>query len=310
MNNHGRTISILKVSAAAALIGLLLACDPALGQSSDSLKYFPCDSGDTWFYYGEDGYSTIKVDCVFNHQKGKLVYMTDGEYLIDTTFQIVYTVFPYRAPSDTLWETYRLNAQVGECWPYDSSSYRWNGVGLRTGDSVVIFGVPTRVKTFEFFHFYSDTGTPSHDPRQWFSYMTRTYAYGFGMIEEGLEGGGGRVLIGAILNGDSMGIILDVKEKRNNLPDRFTLYQNYPNPFNPSTAISYQLTAVSRVTLKIYDILGREVKTLVEERETAGQHVVYWDGTDRYGRRVASGIYYYRLATPGGSITRKAVLIK
>ena len=93
-------------------------------------------------------------------------------------------------------------------------------------------------------------------------------------------------------------------------PRSFALSQNYPNPFNPSTTIRYELSMVSDVTIRIYDILGREVKTLVEERETAGQHVIYWDGTDRYGRRVASGVYYYRLITPCGSITRKAVLVK
>jgi photosystem II stability/assembly factor-like uncharacterized protein len=62
-----------------------------------------------------------------------------------------------------------------------------------------------------------------------------------------------------------------------NLPEKFSLNQNYPNPFNPSTVISYQLTINSRVTLKIYDILGREVKTLVDETQTAGQHTVLWE---------------------------------
>jgi photosystem II stability/assembly factor-like uncharacterized protein len=95
-----------------------------------------------------------------------------------------------------------------------------------------------------------------------------------------------------------------------NLPEKFSLNQNYPNPFNPSTVITYQLTMNSQVSLKIYDILGREVKTLADEEETAGQHAVLWEGTDYDGRQVASGVYYYRLITPSGSITKKAVLIR
>ncbi len=95
-----------------------------------------------------------------------------------------------------------------------------------------------------------------------------------------------------------------------NTPRQFTLNQNYPNPFNPSTTVKYQLKAASNVKLGIYDILGREVKTLADEKETAGQHAVLWDGTDHDGRQVASGVYYYRLVTPSGSLTKKALLIK
>ncbi len=90
----------------------------------------------------------------------------------------------------------------------------------------------------------------------------------------------------------------------------FSLDQNYPNPFNPSTLISYRLTAFTDVELKTYDILGREVKTLLNDEEPAGQHSVRWDGTDQSGQRVASGVYYFKLATPGGSVTKKAVLIR
>jgi hypothetical protein len=112
-----------------------------------------------------------------------------------------------------------------------------------------------------------------------------------------------------IYSGDTS-MVASVKELHA-APAKFNLDQNFPNPFNPSTSITYQLSAVSKITLKIYDILGREVKTLADEEETAGQHAVLWDGTDQHGRRVASGVYYYRLTSAaGGSVTKKAVLIK
>ena len=86
---------------------------------------------------------------------------------------------------------------------------------------------------------------------------------------------------------------------------------SYPNPFNPSTTISYQLSTVSRVTLKIYDILGREVIKLIDnERQVPGTHAVRWYGTNEKGERVSSGTYYYRLTTENGQETKKAVCIK
>ena len=95
------------------------------------------------------------------------------------------------------------------------------------------------------------------------------------------------------------------------IPADFVLEQNYPNPFNPSTAISYKLSAVSNVTLKIFDALGREVKTLIyNEKQLAGKHTVRWDGTNRRGGRVGSGIYYYRLTTNNGAQTKKAIYMK
>ena len=94
-------------------------------------------------------------------------------------------------------------------------------------------------------------------------------------------------------------------------PENFKLSQNYPNPFNPATAISYQLSAVSHVTLKIYDVLGREVTTLLnDDEESPGTHTITWNGTDRQGDRVSSGVYFYQLTTDEGTQTKKAVYLK
>jgi hypothetical protein len=112
-----------------------------------------------------------------------------------------------------------------------------------------------------------------------------------------------------IYSGDTS-LVTEVKNLPSVQPESFELQQNYPNPFNPSTVISYQLSAVGFVTLKIYDTIGREITTLVNERQEAGKHVVQWNGTNDKGRRVASGIYYYQLSTSGGTSTKKAVLLK
>ncbi len=89
------------------------------------------------------------------------------------------------------------------------------------------------------------------------------------------------------------------------LPQSFSLSQNYPNPFNPKTVISFQLAVNSFASLKVYDLLGREVATLVNEQLQPGTYEVDWDGSG-----FASGVYYYKLSAGDYTETRKMVLIK
>jgi hypothetical protein len=85
----------------------------------------------------------------------------------------------------------------------------------------------------------------------------------------------------------------------------FHLVQNYPNPFNSTTEISFSLLRTDYVTLKVYDVLGRELRTLVDGRLTAGEHQVMWDATG-----LPSGVYLCRLEAGGMAQTRKMVLLK
>ncbi len=91
----------------------------------------------------------------------------------------------------------------------------------------------------------------------------------------------------------------------NNMPATFAVNQNYPNPFNPSTVISYQLSANSYVTLKVYDVLGREVATLANQRQNAGSYTVTFDAG-----KLPSGVYFYRLTAGSMTETKKMLLIK
>ncbi|MEK7729565.1 MAG: FlgD immunoglobulin-like domain containing protein [candidate division KSB1 bacterium] len=79
------------------------------------------------------------------------------------------------------------------------------------------------------------------------------------------------------------------------LPASFYLTQNFPNPFNPETEIQYGLPSKGHVRLRIYDVLGVEVRALVEEVKAGGRHRIIWDGKDRDGNIVASGVYLYRI---------------
>ncbi len=103
---------------------------------------------------------------------------------------------------------------------------------------------------------------------------------------------------------------------RGTTPAAFALQQNYPNPFNPSTTIGFNIPASSRVSVKIFNLLGQEVVSLVNGELAAGTHAVLWNGKDNAARSVASGIYFYKLtATPssgGQEVTqiRKMILMK
>ena len=85
----------------------------------------------------------------------------------------------------------------------------------------------------------------------------------------------------------------------------YALNQNYPNPFNPTTTISYTIPKDGMVTLKIYDVLGREVETLVNQVQEVGKYEVQLDGS-----RLASGVYFYRLVSGTHVITKKMLMLK
>ncbi|MCK5571375.1 MAG: T9SS type A sorting domain-containing protein, partial [Bacteroidetes bacterium] len=94
------------------------------------------------------------------------------------------------------------------------------------------------------------------------------------------------------------------------MPKSFHLSQNYPNPFNQGTTISFNLDKPSHVELEIFNILGQKVRSLVDGYRNAGPHSEVWDGRDRVGQAVASGIYLYRLEVNGKAFTRKMMLVK
>lgn len=97
----------------------------------------------------------------------------------------------------------------------------------------------------------------------------------------------------------------DAEEHDNQIPGAFALFQNYPNPFNPTTTLSYQLPVISKISLKIYDILGKEVATLVDQEQEAGYYDIKFNAS-----LLSSGVYFYRLQTDSFVETKKLILLK
>jgi len=94
------------------------------------------------------------------------------------------------------------------------------------------------------------------------------------------------------------------------IPNEFSLHQNFPNPFNPNTTIFYDLSRESNVKITVFDLLGREVVTLINQIEPAGNWSVNWDGRDYTGNLVNAGIYIYQIEADGFMQTKKMVLLK
>jgi len=93
-------------------------------------------------------------------------------------------------------------------------------------------------------------------------------------------------------------------------PQEYVLQQNYPNPFNPTTQIRYELPKAGQVTLSIYNSIGQEVRRLVEREQSAGYHLVTWNGRDQHGKAVPSGVYHYRLQVGDYVVTKKMIMAK
>ena len=100
-------------------------------------------------------------------------------------------------------------------------------------------------------------------------------------------------------------VFVDVDDHSNNIPENFYLSQNYPNPFNPSTTIEYSIPERSNVVIKVFDLLGRKVATLVNDEKSAGVYKVKFDGSS-----LSSGIYFYKLWTENYGTVKKMILIK
>ena len=94
------------------------------------------------------------------------------------------------------------------------------------------------------------------------------------------------------------------------IPQVFSLHQNFPNPFNPVTKIRYDLPKEEDVRINIYDVMGRNIKLLVNKKQNAGYRSVRWDATNNYGESVSAGMYIYVIQAGDFRATKKMVLLK
>ena len=135
----------------------------------------------------------------------------------------------------------------------------------------------------------------------------RTLVEGIGFYADFtcLTSGNRTTLNGCIINGIQYGQIIGINQISNEIPIAFVLSQNYPNPFNPSTNIKFQIPGSGLVKLTVFDVLGKEVQTLVNRQLSSGTYEADFDGSN-----LPSGVYYYQLEAGDYAETKKMVLVK
>ena len=161
-----------------------------------------------------------------------------------------------------------------------------------------IFGQPREVMQFDF-------GGQLIDEKDTTWNYGASLVKGIGVIEERYFEGEHRVLLGAIINGIQYGNIVSVEESPETIPKEISLYQNYPNPFNPTTRIRYEIPKTTTVKLKVINILGEDVTTLVDEIKYPGSYEAVFNAT-----KLGSGVYIAILQTPEVQLTRCMLLVK
>jgi hypothetical protein len=180
-----------------------------------------------------------------------------------------------------------------------------NGIYLESEEPVTFFDLNSNKRTF--FHVL----TPAQH-LELVNGLGKTYEYIWELV------GFKNVLKGCIIDGIVYGdtTVLSVEDETPNLPTEYSLEQNYPNPFNPTTTIKFTISDVRFTILKVYDVLGNEIATLVNENKLAGEYEVEFNPASSI-RYPASGIYFYQLRVypAGGGAgsfvqTKKMVLLK
>ena len=266
-----------------------------------SQNMFPLHKNDQWLYsvkyYGnsssEHSFKVISDSVFYNGEKyfvfDKNVFDFEKYLRVDSQF-----VFMYEGKDVPL---FQLNGKVGDVvWRDSIQSFKRTSIGKI--DSMTIFG--NKVRTISYFV----------DAR----YVTinkAILAEKYGLISYEYYDDPRApwpsteyTLIGCRIDNVEYGTKLSI-EKLEGIPNEYWLSQNYPNPFNPITTIAYQIPKQSKIILRVVDILGRELETLVSGEKNVGSYSVKFDGS-----KLPSGIYFYQLITNEKVITKKFVLLK
>ncbi|PIW69088.1 MAG: hypothetical protein COW08_09025 [Ignavibacteriales bacterium CG12_big_fil_rev_8_21_14_0_65_30_8] len=309
------------------LLFLFLAQCFLFSQDNDALKYFPHKTGDLWEYFYSDG--PMYTDTL---QNLNIKDSTDSEgniYLTQSAWRINPTQSPILLNSLETYKIdtannfvfgaieqnnnallYKLNANLGDKWVI--FDYQGNGFEMVRVDEIkeiTLFGYTTILKSFVFYFTSDSTDTTGLDRN--IDYLAK----GFGLI---YRGGGDLVgniyltgaVIDRILYGDTTDIITSIIDPSPILPNKFKLFQNYPNPFNPTTSIKFILSELSDVSLKVYNILGKEVKVLLIEELPRGIYSIQWNGKDNDGNILSNGTYLIRMLAGSHKKIIKTVLLK
>jgi Secretion system C-terminal sorting domain len=270
-------------------------------------EYNPLHVGDLWQFVNNSGnYSEKEIvkDTIVLNKK----YYKKFEYMFiydpyswernDTSNQSTYCldIQDLDEDGDSLDEVLLDSLDVPNYTEYTSYRYTWKPwdpdpkIALVLDSTwIIVFGDTVLARIVEYIP----------------PFQAELVADKYGVVEIYPEGSPPLLLTGMIINGVTYGIIVNVDKSQESFPSKFKLFNNYPNPFNPITNIKFRTSNFGFVSLKIYDVLGNEIKTLVNEEKPAGEYQVTFDGSN-----LASGIYVYQIKTNGKINSKKMILLK
>ncbi|MCH7772420.1 MAG: T9SS type A sorting domain-containing protein [Bacteroidetes bacterium] len=268
---------------------------------AQNTNYFPIAIGNEYQMYDGYGYQFGKIERDTVYANGKTYFhlpspFTFQDCRVDSNGNVLSISRPFFSggePEEYL--LFKADAQLNEVWPV-----AWNyNVVIDTGyakciydDSGYVFGEMRRIKGVLIFD-------------ESYNYYSFWLAEGIGLVRDQYDDGTVSILNYAKINGIEYGTIVSVNEDMPASPIEFTVSQNYPNPFNPIANIKFRTSNFGFVSLKVYDVLGNEIRTLVNEEKPAGEYQVTFNGSN-----LASGVYVYRLKTNGKIVSKKMILLK
>lgn len=273
-------------------------------QTLDPYNFFPSSVGNVWEYNSNYGvFQRIIVKDTLLEDGCKLFYyntLEDPVFKIDTSYQM------FKYPFDLNLLHYKLDADSGDTWIVEKEVVNDTMTLYKLAQITSIYNgyfynKNTTFKEITYYIYQYDTIINE------FSWAERkeTLAYGIGLVSVfNEEGGPEEILLGCIIDGDTIGIITSVEDEQK-IPNSFELYQNYPNPFNPKTTIKFSITEPTKIKLIVYSLLGEEIKVLIDEYKNSGTHSIIFDATG-----LPSGVYIYSLLTGNKTLSKKLILLK
>ena len=266
-----------------------------LAQESNPLEFFPHHVGDTWQYYNtvDQTATAIKITRIDTSADNNLLFIYYNErnewgYKINLDSNHIFI-----PPNDKPW--YKLAVPIGTIWTREEG-VEW--VKYWNDDIENIWGEEIETKIF-YQYFWNPPDSSSG-----YAGSAEILARGIGILRYEWEGGK-EELIGCIIDGTKYGMIVSVNKDENDaIPLKYTI-KNFPNPFNNKTTINYSLPTESYLSLKIYDILGSEVTTLVSDYKKPGKYIAKW-----LPENVSSGVYIAVLQTEEKTLSIKLQYLK
>lgn len=258
--------------------------------------YFPLQVGNHWQYevwFGGTfrGYYDIKIIADSTMPNGKKYYRSTEPWEWGRVGDSLKT-YRYRPSDSTEVLMDKFQSSPGDWWFSFKYGSRDSAI-LESAYNTTLFGEIVNVKGISR---YTTGGL-------WLT--TEHYTQKHGLFYFAVEGGASYYLVGARVGGITYGTIVSVEEQPLIHPVDFRLEQNYPNPFNPRTTIEFNIPRRSLVVLKVYDLLGQEVSTLVNEELNVGRYKVSFDAS-----ALSSGVYISRLVTDRKLLSKKMILMK